>query len=147
MRTQAISKPRGKCPSPPFSVDPKSFPEGPLMTMPVLGHPSLEESYPSLANQSSAQGQAVWSKVGRGSTPAREISFVSLVASGPKVSHSALAWSQGWGLHLLKPGRVVPNNLVLYYLGMFSHNHCVSSQSKSEKASNIHGMPGSASRG
>ena len=29
--------------------------------------------------------------MGRGSAPAREISFVSLVAYGPKVSHSALA--------------------------------------------------------
>ena len=45
-------------------------------------------------------------KVGRGSAPAREISFVSLVAYGPKTSDSALAMG---GLHLLKPGRVVPN--------------------------------------
>ena len=29
--------------------------------------------------------------MGRGNTPAREISFVSLVAYGPKVCHSALA--------------------------------------------------------
>ena len=29
--------------------------------------------------------------MGRGDAPAREISFVSLVAYGPKVSHSALA--------------------------------------------------------
>ena len=36
-----------------------------------------------------------------------EISFVSLVAYGPKVSHSALATE----LQLLKPGRVVPNAL------------------------------------
>ena len=46
--------------------------------------------------------------MGRGSAPAREISFVSLVAYGPKVSHSALAML---GLQLLKPGRAVPNNL------------------------------------
>ena len=61
------------------------------MTMPVLGYPSLEESYPSLTNQSCTGGQAGWSKVGRGGAPAREINFVSLVAYGPKVSHSALA--------------------------------------------------------
>ena len=59
--------------------------------MPVLGHPSLEESYLSLANWSPTVGQAGWSKVGRGGAPAREISFVSLVAYGPKVSDSALA--------------------------------------------------------
>ena len=59
--------------------------------MPVLGHPSLEESYLSLASQSSAQGQAGWSKGGRGGAHARKISFVSLVAYGPKVSYLALA--------------------------------------------------------
>ena len=53
-----MSKLRGKGPSPPFSVAHKSFPEGPFTTMPVLGHPSFEESYLSLANQSSAWGQA-----------------------------------------------------------------------------------------
>ena len=61
------------------------------MTVPVLGHPSLEESHPSLANRSYTGGQAGQSKVGRGGAPAREISFVSLVAYGPTVSHSALA--------------------------------------------------------
>ena len=61
------------------------------MTMPVFGHPSLEESYPSLANQSSARAKQGEVKRGRGSAPAREISFVSLVAYGPKVSNSALA--------------------------------------------------------
>ena len=86
-----MSKPRGEGPSPPFSIAPKSFPEGLFVTMPVLGHPSLEESYPSLANRSCTGGQAGWSRVGRGGAPAREISFVSLVAYGPKVSHSALA--------------------------------------------------------
>ena len=50
------------------------------MTMPVLGCLSLEESYLSLANWSCTGGQAGWSKVGRGSAPAREIRFVSLVA-------------------------------------------------------------------
>ena len=76
--------------------------------MPVLGCPSLEESYPSLANQSSAWGQAGWSKGGRGSTPAWRISFVSLVAYSPKVF--LLSLSHG-GLQLLKPGRAVPNKL------------------------------------
>ena len=73
------------------------------MTVPVLGHASFEESYPSLANQSPAWGQAGEVKGGRGSVPAGKISFVSLVAYGPKVSYSALAmgsysfWNQtGW---------------------------------------------------
>ena len=86
-----------------FLQSPKSFPEGLFMTMPVLGHPSLEESYPSLANRPCTGGQAGWSKVGRGGASAREISFVSLVAYGLQVSHSALAmggcslWNQaGW---------------------------------------------------
>ena len=46
--------------------------------------------------------------MGRGGTPAREISFVSLVAYGPKVSDSA---STMGGLQLLKPGRVVANTI------------------------------------
>ena len=45
--------------------------------------------------------------MGRGSAPAREISFVSLVAYDPKVSDSALTME---GLQPLKPGRAVPNN-------------------------------------
>ena len=45
-----MSKPRGEGPSPPFSIAPKSFPEGIFMTMSVLSHRSLEESYSSLAN-------------------------------------------------------------------------------------------------
>ena len=45
--------------------------------------------------------------MGRGGAPAREISFVSLVAYGSKVSDSALAMG---GLQLLKPGRTVPNS-------------------------------------
>ena len=44
-------------------------------------------------------------KVDRGGVPAREISFVCLVAYVPKVSDSALALG---GLQLLKPDRVVP---------------------------------------
>ena len=57
---QALEKLRGEGPSPLFLGQPraKSFPGGPFMTVPVLGHPSLEEFYPSLANQSSARGQA-----------------------------------------------------------------------------------------
>ena len=79
------------------------------MTVPILGPPSSEESYLSLANWSSTGGQAGQSKGGRGGAPARGISFVSLVAYGPKVSLSALAME---GLQLLKPGRVVPNSIV-----------------------------------
>ena len=44
--------------------------------------------------------------MGRDGTPAREISFVSFMAYGSKVSDSALSIG---GLQLLKPGRVVPN--------------------------------------
>ena len=100
---------RGEGPSPPFSIAPKSFPEALFMTMPVLGHPSIEESYPSLTNQSYTGGQAGWSKVGRGGAPAREISFVSLVAYGPKVSDSALTtgvysfWNQAGQFPTLWP--------------------------------------------
>ena len=57
-------KPRGGGPSPPFSIAPKSFPEGPLVTVPVLGCPSLEESYPSLANwPSSGPSRVKWAEV------------------------------------------------------------------------------------
>ena len=80
-----MSKPRGEGPSPLFSIALQV-----LVIMAVLGRPSLEESYPLLANQSCTGGQAGWSKVGRGGAPARDISFVSLVAYGPKVSDSAL---------------------------------------------------------
>ena len=48
--------------------------------------------------------------MGRGGAPAREISFVSLMAYGPKLSDSALTMG---GLQLLKPGRVVPNSMWL----------------------------------
>ena len=51
---------------------------------------------------------------GRGGALAREISFVSLVAYGPKVSHSALAMG---GVTLLKPGRAVPNILASVFVG------------------------------
>ena len=60
------------------------------MTIPGLGHPSLENlthhwltSYPPGAKQGEVKG-------GKGGAPDRKISFVSLVAYGPKVSHSAL---------------------------------------------------------
>ena len=98
-----MSNLKGEGPSPPVSIAPKSFPVGPLMTVPVLGRPSPEESYLPLANPSCTGGQAGWSKVGRGGAPAREIHFVSSVAYGSKVSQSALAmgvysfWNQaGW---------------------------------------------------
>ena len=91
MRTQATSELRGEGPSPPFSVAaPSPSLKGLFMTMPVLGHLSLEESYLSLANWSGL-GPSKVNNRGRGGAPAREISFVSLVAYGPKVSHSALA--------------------------------------------------------
>ena len=59
-----MSKPRDEGPSSPFSIAP--LPEGPLVTVPVLGRPSLEESYPSLANQSctgARQGEEKWAEV------------------------------------------------------------------------------------
>ena len=89
-----MSKPRGEGPSPPFSIAPKSFPDGPFMTVPILGCPYIEASYLSLANQSPAWNQAEWSKEGRGNTPAREISFVSLVLM---VSFLSLSHGEGGG--------------------------------------------------
>ena len=52
-----MTEPRGEGLSTPSLQSPKSFPDGPFMTVPVLGCPSLEESYPSLPNQSSAQAK------------------------------------------------------------------------------------------
>ena len=106
MRTQAMSKPRGEAPSPPFSIVPQVVPWGPLCNCDYL-RSSFEESYLSLTNQSSTQGQVGWSKGGRGCAPAGRRSFLSLVAYGPKVF--LLSLSHG-GLQLLKPGRAVPNN-------------------------------------
>ena len=57
----------------------------PFETVPALGCSSLEESYLSLTIQPSSRGQAGWSKGGRGCASTRRISFVSLVAYGPKV--------------------------------------------------------------
>ena len=51
--------------------------------------------------------------MGRDGAPAREISFVSLVAYGPN-SDSALTMG---GLQLLKPGRAVPNKTMPEELG------------------------------
>ena len=47
-----MSKQRGEGPSPPFSIVPQVLLVGLFVTMPVLGRPSLEESYLSLANWS-----------------------------------------------------------------------------------------------
>ena len=91
----------------PFLLSPKSFPDGPFAMMPVLGCPSHEESYPSLANQSSSWGQAGGSKGCRGSAPARKISFISLVTYGPKVFLLSLSQE---GLQFLKTGRWFPTD-------------------------------------
>ena len=56
--------------------------------------------------------------MGWGSDPAREISFVSLMAYGPKVFHSALAMG---GLQLLKQGRALPNKCMLSLLSRGPH--------------------------
>ena len=52
-------------------------------------------------------------KGGRGSAPTRKISFVSLMAYGPKVFLLSLSHR---GLQLLKPGTVVPNNSLLLWV-------------------------------
>ena len=76
------------------------------MTVPVLGHPSFEESYLSLANQSSPGAKQGEVKGGRGGAPTRKISFVSLMAYGPKVFSFSLRHEV---LQFLKPGSAVPN--------------------------------------
>ena len=84
-----------------FYSPPKSFPEGPFVTMPVLGCPSLEGRHWSTNHLPRAKQVEV--KWGKGSTPTRKISFVSLVAYGPKVSLLSLAmggysfWNQAGG--------------------------------------------------
>ena len=60
-------------------------------------------SHPPQAKQGEVKG-------GRGGVPTRKIIFVSLVAYVLKVSLLSLSCG---GLQLLKPGRVVPNNLLL----------------------------------
>ena len=52
--------------------------------------------------------------MGRGSAPAREISFVSLMAYGPKVSDSALAI----GVTASETRQAVPNTLPLMFLSI-----------------------------
>ena len=102
-----MSKLRGEGPSPPFSIAPKSFPEGSFETMPVLGCPSFEESYPYWLTSHPPGVKQGEVKGGRGDTPTRKISSVSLVAYGPKVF--LLRFSHE-GLQFLKPGRAVLNN-------------------------------------
>ena len=82
--------------------------------MPVLGHPSLEESYRSLANQSSDWGQAGWSERGQRWRPCQGDKFCVLRvlwSRGP-----LLSLSRG-GFQLLKAGRALPNIHALFSLG------------------------------
>ena len=61
-----MSNLKGEGPSPPVSIAPKSFPEGPFVTVPVLGSPSLEECYLSLATShalGARQGEVNWAEV------------------------------------------------------------------------------------
>ena len=103
MRTQAISKPRGEGPSPPFSTAPRVLPCRPLSwPEPVLGWSSLEDSYLSLANwPSSGPSRVKWAEV--------------TTCQGDKLCLLSGLWSQLWlslnheGLQPLKPGRAVPN--------------------------------------
>ena len=72
-----------------------------------------------------AQGQAGWSKVGRGSVPVREISFVSLVACGPKVFDSALAmgvysfWNQAGRFPTLTHNNVLDSINITIFASCF----------------------------
>ena len=101
-----MSKLRGEGPSPPFSIAPKSFPEGSFETMPVLGCPSFEESYPYWLTSHPPGVKQGEVKGGRGSAPAREDQLCLL--SGLWSQGLRLSLSLG-GLQLLKPGRAVPN--------------------------------------
>ena len=76
-----MTKLRGEGLSAPSLWSSKSFPDGPFMTVPVLGCRSLGETYLSLANQSSTirWGQGGGSEGGRS-----RIGSISLVAHGPK---------------------------------------------------------------
>ena len=58
-------------------------------------------------------------KGGRGGAPTRKISFVSLVAYGPKVFLLSLSHR---GLQLLKLDRVVPNTVTVLFKIWFSGN-------------------------
>ena len=57
MRTQAMIKPRGEGLLSLLHNTLKSFPDGPIMTVPVLGCSFLEESYLSLITQPSPRAQ------------------------------------------------------------------------------------------
>ena len=95
MRTQAVTKPRDEGPSPLFC--------SPFTTVPVLGCSSLEESYPSLVNQSSA-----WAKQGDIRQGISFCLFSSLWSQGPLAMgpfHLLIR------LQLLKLGSTVPNTL------------------------------------
>lgn len=105
MRTQAMSNQGVRVHHTLVLYSSRTFPHGPLVMVPILGWPSLEASYPSLASQSLAWGQAEWSEGGRADAPAGKISFVSSVAYGPKVSLLSLSQE---GLQFLNPGREVP---------------------------------------
>ena len=81
--------------------------------MPVLGHPplrNLTRQWLTSHLPGAKQGEVMG---GRGGAPAGRISFVSLVAYGPKVFYSALAMG---GLQLLKPGRAVPNKRIHLFM-------------------------------
>ena len=78
------------------------------MTKPVLGRPSLEESYLSLANWSgSGPSRVKWS--GQGWCPCQRDKLCLLHGLWPQGLWLSL--SHG-GLQLLKPGRAGPNNKV-----------------------------------
>ncbi|KAF6078149.1 hypothetical protein HJG60_009054 [Phyllostomus discolor] len=88
MRTPALSKLRGEGPSPPFAVAPQVLPWGFYMIMPVLGHSTLGESYPSLANRSNIGGQ-VWEKEKK-----------QCSCQGDKLCLLSGLWSEGHSLSL-----------------------------------------------
>ena len=112
-RTQAITKLRGEGPSPlfysPLSPSLMDFPSRLYLSYIVPPFRNLTRHWLLSHLPGSRQGE--WSKGGRGCTPARRISFVSLVAYGPKVF--LLSLSHG-GLQLLKPGWVVLNKVGFY---------------------------------
>ena len=61
------------------------------MTVSVLGHPSFEESYLSLANQSSTWSQAGWSEKGQRQHPPRKIALSTKWLTVLRSFYSALA--------------------------------------------------------
>ena len=92
MRTQAMSKPRGEGPSLPFSIAPQVLPWCLFVTMPILACPSLEASYPSLANWSGTGPRRV--KKGQRWWPFQ----------GSKICLLSGLWSQGRSLSLSHGG-------------------------------------------